>query len=369
MKYSKWRFLFASTLLIVLGGAFSLTLKPHHAWAVTPWGPMSEIEKAAREEAKLVIYAAPGHAGVDAKRAISKRFKEKYNISIDWTSMSARDIAPRVLAEQRTRQYVVDVTMSGIAGNYTTLKPKGYLLPMLAPSTLEKGVWRLDPANAFPKDRDWLFIYMPITPSFFINTSMIPRGEEPKSYQDLLAPKWKGKIVMQTPGRGGTGSGWFRATYRTLGLDYMKALAKQVVLVPKVNDHPEAVVRGQYPIAIAVTTTRGLMLIKQGAPVNFIHPKEGSHLFALGMGLITNTPHPNAAKLYINWFFSREGQSVYAKSNQVISLRNDVGQDHLPSSLRYVQGQPFMMPTAADQQGARPRELLGIAKKIFEKGE
>ena len=78
-----------------------------------------------------------------------------------------------MLAEQRTKQYTVDVTMSGIAGNYTTLKPKGYYTPMYAPSTLEKGVWRLDPATAFPKARDWHFIFMSISPSFSYLTLLV----------------------------------------------------------------------------------------------------------------------------------------------------------------------------------------------------
>ena len=222
-----------------------------NASAITPWGPMSEIEATARKEGRLVIYSAPGHINRKAQRVLSKLFEKRYGIRLDWTILSARDISPRVLAEQRTKNYVVDLVMSGIAGNYMVLKPKGYVQSILAPSTLEKGVWRLNPAAVFPKERDWLFINMYLSPSFLINTKLVPSGGEPKSYQDLLKPKWKGKIVYQTPARGGTGSGWFRATYRTLGVDYMRALAKQVVLVAKVSDVPQAVARGQYPIGLS----------------------------------------------------------------------------------------------------------------------
>ncbi len=339
------------------------------SWAASapaPWN-MKEVEAAARKEGKLVIYAAPGHADGETQQAISQRFKD-YGITIDWTSLSARDISPRVMAEQRTQQYVVDLVMSGIAGNYTELKPRGYPAPIMAPSTLEKGVWRLDPAAATPKDRDWLFIYMPLSPAFFINTSLVRPGDEPKSYKDLLNPKWKGKIVLQTPGQGGSGSGWFRATYRTLGLDYMKALATQVVIVPNVNDPPDAVARGQHPLAIAVTTTRGLELLGQGGPVKFIHPKEGSHLFVLGTSLITNAPHPNAAKLFYQWFYSKEGQTLYSKSNKVISLRKDVSQDHLPQDLRYTEGAPFMIPEPEDFSAEKSQELTKLGKEIFESG-
>jgi len=369
MRHPSSRLMTLAAIFILLLAAVNVGLRPRPAKAANPWGPMDAIEKAARGEGKLVVYAAPGHMGPRAQREISTRFSEKYGIAIDWTSLSARDIAPRVLAEQRTQQRVVDVVMSGIAGNYTTLKPKGYVLPILAPSTMEKDVWWLDPASALPEDRDWLFIYMTLTPSFFINTELIPAGERPASYKDLLNPKWKGKIVMMTPARGGAGSGWFRATYRSLGLDYMKALAKQIVLAAKVNDPPDMVARGQYLISIGATTTRGLQLMSQGAPVNFIHPKEGSHLTTQGVSFVVNSPHPNAAMLFINWFYSKEGQDIYAVANEVISLRKDVSQDHLPAAIRYSAGQPLMMPTTEDQQGNRPRELLKVGKEIFEVGK
>jgi len=338
------------------------------ASADKPWGPMSEIEKAARKEGRLTIYAAPGHVSADAQQAIGPFFKERYGITIDWTTLSARDISPRVIAEQATKQYVADVAMSGIAGNYTELKPRGYVLPILAPSTLEKGVWRLDPTIATPKDRDWLYIFMPLYPSFFINTSLVRPGEEPRSYQDLLSPKWKGKIVLQIPWSGGTGSGWFRATYKKLGLDYMRALANQVALVRNVTDSADEVARGQFPIGISAETTRGQQLVSQGAPVKFLQPKEGSHLAALGMELIPNAPHANAAKLFINWFYSKEGQSLYAVKNLVISVRKDVPQDHILPDMRYIEGAPFMMPEAEDFTAQGSQEFTKVAQQIFDRG-
>jgi iron(III) transport system substrate-binding protein len=178
---------------------------------------MGQIEAEARKEGKLVVYAAPGHANADAQAALAQIFKEKYGVTIEWTSLSARDIGPRVMAEQRTQQYAADLAMSGIAGNYTELKPKGYLLPILAPSTLEKGVWRLEPAAATPKERDWLFINVYLSPSFLINTKMVSPPEQPKSYKDLLEPKWRSKIVYKITWGGGTLAGWYPATYRLSG--------------------------------------------------------------------------------------------------------------------------------------------------------
>lgn len=333
---------------------------------LAPWGPMKEIEAAARKEGEIVIYAAPGHANAEAQRGIRDAFMQKYAVRIEWTSLSARDIGPRILAEQRTKQRVADLAMSGIAGNYTEIKPKGYLLPILAPSTLEKGIWRLDPAAVTPKDRDWLFINLYLSPSFLINTSLVRPGEEPKSYKDLLDPRWKGKIVFQIPWTGGTGSGWFRATYKALGLDFMKALARQVVLVHNTNDPPDGVVRGQYPIALSPSLERARQLIEEGAPVKFLEPKEGLRLGTNGVELIANAPHLNAAKLFLQWFYTKEGQAIYAKNNRAISVRKDVAQDYLPPDQRYVEGEPFMMADTEDFTAKGSQEVTKLAKEIFE---
>lgn len=338
-------------------------VSPSTAWQMDP------IESAARKEGKLVIYAAPGHASRQAQEALSRRFNEKYGVDIEWTSLSPQEIGPRILAEHRTKQNVADVLLQGIGGSFIDIKARGYLLPMLAPSTLQKGVWRLDPARASSKDRDWLYINMPLRPSFFFNTNLIPSAEVPKSYKDLLHPKWKGKIVLQNPSIGGSGIGWFQATYRGLGLDYMKALAKQVALVPGVADVPDAVARGQYPIAIAATTDRGQQLLAEGAPVKFAQPKEGSHMANQGIDLLIGAPHPNTAKLFINWFYTLEGQLLYAPNNRAISVRKDVPQDYIPPEVRYTEGAPFMVASPEDLSAERTREILDLAKKIFVEGK
>jgi len=354
-------------LIMLLLSPLLVTGLAHGASAPAPWGPMKEIEAAARKEARLTVYSAPGHISEEAQHDISKIFKDKYGIAIDWTTMSARDLSPRIIAEQTTKQYVADVAMSGIAGNYTELQPRGYVVPILAPSTLEKGIWRLDPATAVPKARDWLFINMPVRPSFFINTNMLRPGEEPKSYKDLLDPKWTGKIVLQLPWSGGTGSGWFRAAYRTLGLDYMKALSKQVVLVVNVNDSADPVIRGQYPMSIAASPERARRVIQEGAPVRYVYPKEGGHLSVQGIEMVANAPHPNAAKLFFNWLYSKEGQSVYAPKTLAISVRKDIPQDYIPSDERYSEGQPFLMPDPEDFTVEKNKEISKIAEEIFKK--
>ncbi len=335
--------------------------------APTAWGPMKEIETAAVKEGKAVIYAAPGHTSPDAERAMSQVFKERYGVTVEWVSIGAQDIAPRILTEQRTQQYVADIVMTGFPIFYSLLKPRGYLAPILAPSSLERGVWRVDPAVMSAGEREFFFLKASLTPAFFINTSLIRPGEEPKAYTDLLDPKWKGKIVFQIPWVGGSGSGWFQATYKKLGLDYMRSLAKQVFLVPNVNDVPDAVGRGTHAVAIASSTDRSRQLIQQGAPVRFLHPREGSFLTSQGIYFLANPARPNAAKLFLNWFYSKEGQDVYAKNTNSIPLRKDVSQEHIPPDERFVEGQPLMVAewTKEELTPEKIAQAAGLAKQIF----
>lgn len=349
---------------IILLGMLSVQGVGWAAGELEPW-PMKVIEAGARKEGRLVIYAAPGHANRAIHRSVSKLFKDRYGIAINWTTLSARDIAPRVLAEHRTKNYVADFIMTGYGGACVQIKARGYVTPILAPSTMEKGVWRLDPFMATPKERDWAFIFMPLIPSFFINTNLVPPGEEPKGYQDLLDPKWKGKIVLQTPGVGGSGSGWFQTTHSKLGIDYLRALAKQVVIVAKVNDVPSQVARGQYAIGIGASTGLGRFIQRQGAPVKFIQPKEGSHLAYIGTCALSPASHPNAAKLFLNWLYTRDGQSLYAKQMNSIPLRKDASQDHLPPHERFVEGQPIMTRAPEDLTVERLRYLYALGKQIF----
>jgi ABC-type Fe3+ transport system substrate-binding protein len=80
---------------------------------------------------------------------------------------------------------------------------------------------------------------------------------------------------------------------------------------------------------------------------------------------VANAPHLNAGKLFFDWFYSKEGQTVYSKNNQSISLRKDVSQDHIPSDLRYREGMPALMASVEDLTAEKSRELLKLLKQVF----
>lgn len=337
--------------------------------ALAPWGPPDQVEAQARKEARLVIYFGAGMVTDVARQAMSDRLKEKFGITAEWTTLLGPELVQRVLTEQRTGQYTADVAMYGYTANFTPLQARGYTLPILAPSTLEKGIWRLDPAQHRPQERDWLFINMPYHPGLLINTKLVPTGEEPKTYQDLLDPKWQGKVVMHDPRLPGPTTGWFLVFYRTLGLDYMRALARQAITVRQIYEQPEALARGQYAIAIGATVGRSQQLIEAGAPLKFLRLKEGGYVSQKGTFFFANAPHPNAAKTYLNWLFSREGQATFTTNDDSVSVRKDVPQDHLRSELRYIEGTPYLIGAREDLADERAKEIRDLSIEIFVKGK
>jgi ABC-type Fe3+ transport system substrate-binding protein len=83
--------------------------------------------------------------------------------------------------------------------------------------------------------------------------------------------------------------------------------------------------------------------------------------------LYRNAPHPDAAKTFLNWFYTKEGQSAYCRNFLCISVRKDVAQDYLPPEVRYIEGTPFMRSKAEDLEDKRARELGDLAIEIFVK--
>ena len=159
-----------------------------------------------------------------------------------------------------------------------------------------------------------------------INTKLVPASERPKSYEDLLDPKWAGKMAWRPANL--TGSTGFIASVLTgmgeeKGMEYLKKLAKQKVVLIAVSDRAvlDQVVAGEYPIALAMTNHNVEISRREGAPVDWI-PLQGM-IFSEQMGLTAQGPHPNAALLFLDYTLSREGQMVFRNAGY-IPARADV---------------------------------------------
>lgn len=287
----------------------------------------------AKKEGKVVIYST---AGSDVRALISRRFKERHGLDAEFIAGRGPELAQKLLTERRAGLYLGDLYMAGATTIINTLKPNKILDPLrpvlILPEVTDTKSWYQDrlPFN----DKDDIIMGFRSGPSvpLAINTTLVKEGEI-KSYQDLLNPKWKGKIILNDPTMAGTGLRWFSVVSNViLNMDYMYQLARQELVITRDQQQQvQWLSLGKYAIAIAPKTDAIGEFERAGAPLKGSTPVEGSHLTsgAGNMALINKSPHPQAARIFVNWFLIREIQYEYSKLVLAQSAREDVPADHL----------------------------------------
>ncbi len=315
----------------------------------------------AKKEGQLSLYKAT----VKFER-VAARFKEKYGIAVDPLALNSSQIAERVSREYRAGLYNVDVISTG-SGGVRLLAPMGLLGP-------------LDDVAALPEVLDgsnWFGGKLPLVDHYEIdfvggivgtiwrNTELVGEKEITRM-KDLLNPKWKGKIVFEDPQNRGTGTLWFRQYYPILGEDFMKAFMRQEPIVLRDRRlEVEWLARGKYPILLGGQTELLVEFRKAGSPIQLVETEEGECITP-GSGMIeiaARPSHPAAARLFINWFLSKEGQTLMSQENLVPSLRVDVPTSHLDPEVLPKTGRIYRADTP--EVLAKAEEYLELSAKIF----
>jgi iron(III) transport system substrate-binding protein len=252
------------------------------------------------------------------------------------------------MQERQAGQYRADVMIAGHTDFLLTIVPAGAVEPMepalLLPEVADKSRW-LDGRLAFADDGNtYILVFTEFVKAPFAYNTRQVRAEEVGSYWDLLDPKWRGKLVMRDPQTAGPGNATAVFWYVTEGLgpEYLRRLftEQDVLLLRDDRQILDMVARGERPIAIAPSDLLTKELMDKGLPVALSDAatiRESSYLTP-GFGcvvLLEHAPHPNAAKVYLNWVLSQETQTLYSKASGYPSRRADVPRDHItPSMLR-----------------------------------
>jgi len=319
------------------------------AWVAAAAGPApalasewDNVVAAAKKEGKVVV-AQGGGSGSEIRRLFSEGFHEKYpQIDVDLTVAGGRSIAPRVLTERRVGKYLWDVYMGGITTAATILLPAGVFDPMkpalLLPEVGDVNQWfgrELEFAD--PQASSILVFGGYVIPPFAYNTGLVKKSDI-RSFEELLEPKWRGKIVMNDPRQPGSGlaSAIYWYTTPGLGKEFIRRFftEQDVKLSRDYRQQMAWLARGDYLLAIGHNNDIYKEFLKNGLPVGLFTAddvKEGSYINAAvaGLGLINRAPHPNAARVYLNWLLSKETQTRWSKISGFWSRRLDVPSDHL----------------------------------------
>jgi iron(III) transport system substrate-binding protein len=334
--------------------------------------------KAARGEGQVIVYAFAGGPELPIEAGV---FQKRY-LEIKVVTVSG-DPVPRILAERRAGKYIADVVIGGATTPWV-LYQAAALDPlkdaMILPEVLDESKWWQGKHGWIDAERRYAFPFLANAQrgGIFYNTQLI-RPNDFRSFWDFVNPKWKGKIQardIRTAGPGTVNAKIFLYT-PGLGPEFVKRLFGEMEIT-LFRDRRQAVdwlAGGKYAICFFCSSTDVGRGKAQGLPVDeFGEMKEGVGITSSGgsLGLANRAPHPNAAKVFVNWLLSREGQitvqTSYAKAgNPVNSRRIDIPKDGIPPAGRLREGVNYIEAETPERISMEP--LIKIVNEALAEAE
>jgi iron(III) transport system substrate-binding protein len=285
---------------VAIGGVFAAASRAAPpSTAITPG-----LIEAARQEAKVVFYSS---MDLPVGEKLGKAFEAQHpGIAIQIERSGSERLFQRVAQEFSSNIHAADVINSSDASHFIPWKKSGWLAPFVSDDIARyfPAEYR-DPDGMFATTRIWLS-------SIAYNTNLVKPEDAPRSFADLLDPKWAGKMVKGHPAYSGT---IMTATFqmvRELGWEYFEKLARQRVMqVQSSTDPPKKLSLGERAV-MADGNDYGVVLLKEaGQPVEPVYPSEGTPTISGPTAIFASAPHPNAARLFQAWLHTRETQQFF----------------------------------------------------------
>jgi len=336
--------------------ATALFAEPVRAAAPPPSSVTPELIEAAKKEGKISYYSA---LELNVAEQLGKAFETKYpGISVRVERSGAERIYQRIGQEQGSGINAVDVANSTDPAHYLDWRAKDWLAPYLPDD-----VAKYFPADQFDADGTYATscAWMEV---IGYNSNLVKPEDAPKSYADLLDPKWQGKIVKAHPGYSGA---IMTATFvlsRDLGWTYFESLARQKVMqVQSAADPPKKLLLGERAI-MADGNDYNLWLAKdEGKPVDVVYATEGSPLIIVPSAVFRGAPNPNAARLFQSFFLSVEGQQMLVDNYGLRSFHSQVKEKpgHPPmSQIKLLKSDPAAVLAQSEDIKARYAKLFKV---------
>jgi iron(III) transport system substrate-binding protein len=306
------RDLLKGTGVVLAGAALSTRVM---ASAPPPEAVTPALIEAAKKEGQVSYYTS---TDLPVAEKVAKAFEAKYSgISVRVERSGAERVFQRIGQEYSSNIHAVDVVNSSDAAHFIVWKRDGVLAPYVPEDVVRFPAEHRDVDGLFASFRVWLSIIA-------YNTSLVKPEEAPKSFADLLDPKWKGKIVKAHPGYSGT---IMTATYqmqRDLGWSYFEQLAKQNIMqVQSSADPPKKLDLGERAVMADGNEYNIFELKEAGRPVEPVYATEGSPLIIGPNGIFKSSPNPNAAKLFQSFCLGREAQQLIIDVGGLRSVHPD----------------------------------------------
>ena len=286
------------------------------------------IVEAGKKEGKVVV-SLP--ASAELRKGLEEGLKKRFGIEVETVAARGATVVRKIVEEARAGIHYFDVHVGGSESIVTGFLPEGILEPiepwLILPEVKEPKNWWgghiwIDNAKRYV----YAFqAYQTVT--LWYNSEQM-KGNEVRSFDDLLNPKWKGRIGLLDPRTPGSGASMWSYMLQIKGEEYLKRLVGQKLLVSRDQRLlAENVAKGKVALAVGLTYYSFAPFFKAGLPVKPLPtPREG--LYASGgsghLTIVKNPPHPNATKVFVNWLLGEEGQVVFSKAIGQGTRRLDV---------------------------------------------
>jgi iron(III) transport system substrate-binding protein len=260
--------------------------------------------EAARKEGRVVWHTS---LALPSSTAIAHFFQNKYKgIEVEVHRNGSQRVLQRFMQETAAGIKNADIIHTSDAGHFELLKDKNLLL--------KYGPKGVAPFPEGFKDKTGFYYGMRATLSVIAyNPKIVSEKDAPATWKDLLNTKWSGKLVTAHPGYSGIIMTHVLALVNQYGWEYFRQLAKNKLhLVQSANDPAGVVASGERPVGVNGAEYYYYKTQKQGNPIKIVYPKEGVPLVVSPVAIAKDAPHPNAAKLFMEFIFSKESQQLLA---------------------------------------------------------
>jgi iron(III) transport system substrate-binding protein len=305
------------------------------------------LSEAAKREGEVVYYAS---MNLSEANAVIGAFERRYPfIKVKLSRTGSEKLLTRVLTEARAKKTLADVIQTVEFSMH--LFNRGGVLARYVPRS--NSLY----SKAFKEEGFWTSTYYNTYVSGY-NTRLVAAAALPKTYNDLLDPKWKGKLMME-----GTKAEWFAGMLQIMGqergLKYMRELAKQQ---PSPREGHELlaqlVVAGEGVIDINIPAASVERVKERGAPIDWTALGDAPAVM-VGIGLAAQAPHPSAAKVFLDFVLSREGQKLMQTPGRLVA-RGDLANEQaaMLKGLKIVPVNPDMAEKL-DEYAKQLRAIFG----------
>ena len=343
--------------------------------ASTP-GPEMEWAKtvaAAKKEGKVTVFLYQRENIEAAVKAFEKNYPD---IQVVTAATPAAETGPRLMAERRAGKYLWDLCICGPTTPFGVLYPANALDPikpaLLLPEVVDQSKWWEGKHHYMDAEGSHIFVFLGSVdmPNLFYNKNLVD-PKEFKSYWDMVNAKWRGKIVAldpRQPGRQRVG-GRFIYNIPELGEKFLTRLFTEMDVAFSRDDRQalDWLAVGKYALCLFCGNIE--TATAQGLPVGEFDVYRWKETPAITSGsngsiaLMNQAPHPNAARVFINWLLSREGQASFQKTMNsadllVESMRVDIAKDVVPAGQRRVAGTKYIMMDTPERSNQEPVNKL-----------